>query len=56
MKNTSTAALARQLAKKAKESDKQKYVLRLYVAGITPKSTEAIQNITQICDENLKGR
>ncbi len=56
MKNTSTAALARQLAKKAKESDKQKYVLRLYVAGITTQSKQAIENIIRICDENLKGR
>ena len=42
--------------KKAKESDKQKYVLRLYVAGMTPQSSQAIQNITRICEENLKGR
>ena len=33
-----------------------KYVLRLYVAGMTSQSTEAIKNITQICEENLKGR
>jgi circadian clock protein KaiB len=34
----------------------QKYTLRLYVAGLTPRSQEAIRNITAICDENLKGR
>ncbi len=33
----------------------RKYVLRLYVAGITPKSSTAIRNVTQICDEHLKG-
>ncbi|SNQ60910.1 circadian clock KaiB family protein [Candidatus Methanoperedens nitratireducens] len=32
------------------------YVLRLYVTGLTPKSTMAIQNIKKICEENLKGR
>ena len=32
------------------------YVLRLYITGITPKSTKAIQNIKKICEENLKGR
>ena len=32
------------------------YVLRLYVAGLTPKSTRAISNIKKFCEENLKGR
>lgn len=35
---------------------KKKYVLRLYVTGMTPKSTRAIQNIKKICDEDLHGR
>jgi circadian clock protein KaiB len=34
----------------------KKYVLRLYVAGATPRSTEAIFNIKKICEEHLKGR
>ncbi len=34
----------------------ERYILRLYVTGITPKSTQAIQNIKKICAENLKGR
>ena len=32
------------------------YVLRLYVAGLTPRSRTAIANITTICEEYLKGR
>ncbi|MBE3119941.1 MAG: circadian clock protein KaiB [Candidatus Atribacteria bacterium] len=32
------------------------YVLRLYVAGQTSKSIEAITNIKKICEEKLKGR
>ncbi len=32
------------------------YVLRLYVAGMTPKSTLAIRNIKNICEEHLTGR
>lgn len=56
MKKKSDSALAKALAKKAKAAGKEKYVLRLYVAGITPKSSQAIKNITQICEENLKGR
>lgn len=40
------------LQKKAKE----KYVLRLYVAGLTPRSQTAIKNIKRICEEHLNGR
>lgn len=56
MKIKDDSSVARALGKKAKESDKQKYVLRLYVAGITHQSSQAVQNITRICEENLKGR
>ncbi len=34
----------------------QKYVLRLYVAGINPRSSAAIRNVTQVCEEALKNR
>lgn len=40
-------------AEKAKE---QKYVLRLYVAGITPRSEQAIRTVTAVCAEHLAGR
>ena len=32
------------------------YILRLYVAGQSPKSINAITNLKKICEENLKGR
>ena len=32
------------------------YVLRLYVTGMTPRSTRAIGNLRAICDEYLPGR
>ncbi len=32
------------------------YTLRLYVAGMTPRSTLAIQNIRRICQDHLAGR
>jgi circadian clock protein KaiB len=35
---------------------KAEYVLRLYVAGTTPNSVRAIENIKRICEEYLKGR
>jgi len=31
-----------------------KYVLRLLVAGINPKSKRAIENLREVCEENLK--
>ncbi len=37
-------------------SDTQQYVLRLYVTGMTPRSTAAIRNIKAICEEHLRGR
>lgn len=33
-----------------------KYVLRLYVAGMTPRSQAAIRTVTTICQEHLAGR
>ena len=41
-------------AAKAAEVSRQ-YVLRLYVAGINPRSSTAIRSITEICEEHLKG-
>ncbi len=48
----SAEAYARSLQK----NDNEKYILRLYVAGMSPKSIVAIENIRKICEENLKGR
>jgi len=32
------------------------YVLRLYVTGMTPRSTQALASIRSLCDEHLAGR
>ena len=45
-----------EIFEETKDSKGSKYVLRLYVAGVTPRSTEAIINIKEICEEHLKGR
>ncbi len=37
-----------------KESGKRKYLLRLYIAGTSTKSTRAIDSIRKICEEHLK--
>jgi circadian clock protein KaiB len=33
---------------------RDRYTLRLYVSGTTPRSARAITNIKKICEENLK--
>ena len=45
---------SKEFEKKIKASPKKKYVLRLYIAGVTPKSTRAIMNIKKICEETIK--
>jgi circadian clock protein KaiB len=47
-----TAAFEQAL-KKSKET---KYRLRLYVAGATPKSIQALTNLKRFCEAHLKGR
>lgn len=32
------------------------YTLKLYIAGVTPRSTRAVENIKNICEKYLKGR
>jgi circadian clock protein KaiB len=36
--------------------DGQRYVLRLFVSGSSPRSTQAISAIHALCEERLKGR
>ena len=36
--------------------DSERWDLRLYVAGQTPKSVRAIDNLRRICVEHLEGR
>jgi circadian clock protein KaiB len=39
----------------AKEKE-ERYELRLYIAGQTPKSIAALKNINKYCKENLDGK
>ena len=38
------------------DSGAEKYVLRLYITGMTPRSTAAVNNIKTICEKHLRGR
>jgi circadian clock protein KaiB len=33
-----------------------KYVLKLYVTGMTPNSVRAVENLRKICEEHLQGK
>jgi circadian clock protein KaiB len=52
MKTESKVVAAK--ATRAKLADPQRYALRLYVAGTSPRSARAIANIKEICEEHLK--
>jgi len=38
------------------DPDVERFDLRLYVAGHSPKSVQAIENLRKVCDEYLSGR
>ena len=42
--------------KRDKAEDEERWILRLYVAGQTPKSVTAFSNLKKICEEHLQGR
>jgi circadian clock protein KaiB len=40
----------------ALKNDQRKFVLRLFITGLTPRSREAIEEVRKLCEEYLKGR
>ena len=44
------------LKKPPPQSDEERWELRLYVAGKTPRSIEAFAHLERICEEHLHGR
>ena len=40
----------------AEDSGEVVFDLRLYVAGQTPKSVRAVENLRRVCEEHLSGR
>lgn len=53
---TRAAAGKRGTAGARSKPNSHEYLLRLYVAGTTPKSLEALSNLRAICEHHLKGR
>ncbi len=56
MENTKTSSATRRFERALKDQEEERYVLRLYVAGATPASTRAIEKVTALCEQRLKGR
>ncbi len=46
----------RRFEKALSRKQKEKYVLHLYVAGLSPRSQKAIENVREICAQHLTGR
>jgi circadian clock protein KaiB len=51
---TTTEAFERAIA--SEPAGDEHYVFRLFVTGMTPRSTEAYANIKALCDQHLPGR
>ncbi len=49
-------AKARAARDGASRDDSKRYVLRLYIAGQTPRSLQALSNLRRICAEHLSGK
>lgn len=47
---------AKTIEEAADELENPRYVLRLFVTGMTPRSTRAIRAVRDICQELLEGR
>lgn len=42
--------------KQTRDPEKPHYVLRLYVTGQTPRSTQSVENLQRLCEKHLTGR
>jgi len=56
MANKHAASGTELLEKAVRKAKRQKFVLRLYIAGMTPRSREALRTVSEICAEELAGR
>jgi circadian clock protein KaiB len=56
LKESEKSHNSEEFEKSLQTTGREKYVLRLYVTGMTPRSIKAIENIKKICEENLQGR
>lgn len=55
-KKTTKKSTAEEFEHALRERERRKYVFRLFVTGLTPRSLEAIENVRSLCEQHLKGR
>jgi circadian clock protein KaiB len=51
-----TKRQTRSIIAAARKLERARYVLRLYVAGMTPRSADAIRRVTEFCNKHLDNR
>jgi circadian clock protein KaiB len=56
MTTQASSELHAALDRASREPATERYVLRLYVTGMTPKSIRAVENVRTICEQHLQGR
>lgn len=56
MKNSKMTDTTQQFEQAIAESHSAKFILHLYISGVTPQSARAIMSIRKICEEHLEGR
>ena len=56
MKQPKPTDAVAEFERRLKETRSERYELRLYVAGTTPRSTRAVRNLTRICEAEIPGR
>ncbi|HEV2401002.1 MAG TPA: circadian clock KaiB family protein [Candidatus Sulfotelmatobacter sp.] len=55
-KSEKTPPTLEEIARNSSGDDAEKWDLRLYVAGQTPRSVAAFANLKRLCEEHLAGR
>lgn len=56
MKNKIEKTSAEEFKNTSTTKEQEKYLLRLYITGMTPMSTRAIANVKDLCKKYLAGR
>jgi circadian clock protein KaiB len=56
MPTKKSSGSSRAIEPSLRRTRKRKYILRLYITGMTPRSMRAIENVKSICDDYLTGR
>ena len=52
----SKISIPKKIADALKDPSDERYLLRLYVSGVTERSRRSILNINAVCKENLQGK